>query len=171
MEGIIMKPIYLVGFMGAGKTTIGKLLSDYLNISFFDTDQVIEKKVRLSIPEIFQKYGEQFFRKLEKEVVESLPSQNVIVSTGGGMMANDEIRNYLLQKGIVIFLQCEFDSLYERIRYDKTRPLVNNRSKDELHALYQKRLSFYQLATHTIQTTHLTEKETVDKILKVLNFS
>ncbi|WP_243290539.1 shikimate kinase [Bacillus sp. FJAT-47783] len=159
-----MKAIYLTGFMGSGKTTIGQLLGKYLNVPVIDTDQEIVRLMGQSIPTIFQKHGEAYFRKLETECLQKLPTENVIVTTGGGIVVNKENRNWMKDHGIFIYLQCDLSILFSRIEQDENRPLANQKTKHELAELFAKRKSFYEEAHVHIATTNLTPIEVVEKI-------
>ena len=129
---ISRKNLYLVGPMGVGKTTIGKLLAKRLKRRFVDLDDEIERRAGAAIPWIFDVEGEAGFRKRESELLtEYADSELMIVSTGGGVVLKEENRNILKSTGIVVFLNASVDQLYERTRKDKKRPLlqVPNRKK------------------------------------------
>jgi len=164
-----MKPIYLVGFMGVGKTTVGKKLSKQLNIPFLDTDEMIEQTLNMSIVNIFSTYGEEAFRQVEEETIQSLPKENVIVSTGGGMMSRKTIREHLKQTGIIIYLHCEFQEILSRLKGDQSRPLFLNKSKEELKKLFEERMSDYKKAHLIVDTTHHSAEEVINEIIHVLH--
>lgn len=163
-----MKAIFLTGFMGAGKTTIGKLLGEYLQVPVIDTDEQIEKKMGQSIPKIFAEKGEAFFRKIESQCLQQMPTKDVIITTGGGIVIKDENRQWMKENGIVIFLDCDLDVLYERIQQDSNRPLANKKTKAEIIHLFQQRERFYKEADFQIVTTYLTPNEVVWKIVDCL---
>ena len=121
-----MSNIILIGFMGSGKTTIGRRLSYRLKQTMTDTDKLIEKQQNLSIPELFERYGESRFRELETESIEYLlrTARNEVVSTGGGMPIRPENRTLLRELGCVIFLRVRAETIIERLKNDTTRPLL-----------------------------------------------
>lgn len=165
-----MKPVFLIGFMGAGKTTIGQALSARLNKPVYDTDQMIERKYGQSISRLFELYGEQKFRKLETALLKEITKESSIITTGGGIILTKENREFMKKNGDVIFLQCDFSSLWERLEGDRTRPLIYHRKKEEVEALYKNRLPLYlESATITVDTTDKTVEETVDEMIRRLN--
>lgn len=117
--------IVLVGFMGTGKTTIGKELSKELDMKFIDTDELIEKKANMKIKDIFAKYGEKHFRDIETEIAKSTNEmENCIISTGGGIVLREENIKYLQEKGRVFLLWAEPETIHLRTKDKKTRPLL-----------------------------------------------
>lgn len=139
------KTIYLCGFMGCGKTTIGVKLSKMMGRSFVDMDDYIEKKHHLTIPEIFAQVGEQTFRQYETEAIQELSHQgNLVVATGGGAMTIERNGTLAKQNGIVLFLDAPFEDCYHRIAGDSNRPNAHSRTKKELLELYQARYPLYQ---------------------------
>ena len=129
------KNIVLIGFMGCGKTTIGKELAKNINFNFVDTDCLIENKENLYIEQIFNIFGEQYFRKLEKQVyigVSNLKSS--VISTGGGCVKDKENIYHLKKSGTIIYLKATPDQIYENIKHNDTRPLL--KGKDKLNAIY-----------------------------------
>lgn len=139
------KTIYLCGFMGCGKTTIGTKLSKMMGRNFVDMDDYIEKKYHLSIPEIFAQLGEQTFRQYETQAIRELSNQgNLVVATGGGAMTIEQNGILAKQNGIVLFLDAPFEACYQRIAGDSNRPNAHTRTKEELLKLYQSRYPLYQ---------------------------
>ena len=117
--------IYLVGLMGAGKTTIGRLLAKHLHKTFYDTDHEIERRTGVNIPLIFEVEGETGFRKREISIIEELSHKsNIVMATGGGAILSEENRNNLKQHGTVIYLKANVHELWQRTRNDKNRPLL-----------------------------------------------
>lgn len=163
-----MKAIYLTGFMGAGKTTVGKALGKKLNLPVYDNDEMIIKKEQRSIEEIFRENGEAYFRELETEMLRSLPTQNAIISTGGGIVLKKENRDFMKKHGIVIFLYCSPEMIFERLKDDNTRPLLQGNKMQEIETRLKKRLPLYKEAEHMIDTTHLTVDEVVEHIIRIL---
>ena len=117
--------IFLIGLMGSGKTTIGKLLSKKLDKVFFDSDQVIEEELGVKVPLIFEYEGESGFRKRESKVLKYLVvKKNIILSTGGGVILSSKNRELLSSNGIVIYLKADYENLAKRMENDKSRPLL-----------------------------------------------
>ncbi len=145
--------IILVGMMGAGKTTIGKVLSSSLCRVFVDSDHEIQKRTGVKIPVIFEIEGEAGFRKRESEVLAGLSEQrNIILATGGGAVLNAENRRLLRQSGIVIYLRASVNDLYRRTRHDKNRPLLQTTENlyARLNELYVQRDALYRETAHVI---------------------
>ncbi|WGG44155.1 shikimate kinase [Rossellomorea sp. DA94] len=161
-----MKPIFFIGFMGVGKTTIGKRLGDVLNLPVIDMDQYIERIEKKAIKDIFLQHGESYFRDLETKVLNELKSEEVIITTGGGVVERKENREFLRQNDSVFHLTCSFDSLWERLEGDEDRPLVQNNSKGKLLDLFERRLPLYKDGSSvTIHTDHKSVDEVVQAIL------
>lgn len=142
-----LKNIVLIGMSGVGKTTIGKSLSIVLNRRFVDTDNLIENKKAMKIEEIFKTYGEDYFRKLEFQIVKELyKEENLIISTGGGIVLNSNNITMLKENGIIIFLESSIDNLVNNIKKSTTkRPLLDN-GKDiynDMKIMYNNRKKLY----------------------------
>lgn len=119
--------IFLIGPMGAGKSTIGRQLAQQLNMEFVDSDQEIEQRAGADISWIFDVEGESGFRKREERIINELTQrQGIVLSTGGGAILSKDTRNYLSARGIVIYLQTAVDKQYERTQRDKKRPLLQD---------------------------------------------
>lgn len=155
--------ISLVGFMGSGKTTIGKALAKMLDMDQIDVDQVIETRARMKISDIFAQYGEAHFRELERSTVEELSQhQNVIILCGGGgVVLNKANVDNLRSNGVVIWLKASPEEIYSRIATDDTRPLLkDNMSVNKIETLLDPRLSLYESAADiAIITDNKTEEE------------
>jgi shikimate kinase len=160
--------IFLVGMMGSGKTTIGKMLSYEWQLPFYDTDDIISSIEGLSVSEIFEKHGEDYFRTLEKELILSWKMTNCIVATGGGLPCIEGVMDVLNAKGKVIYLNTKPAILAERLSDDVHRPLIMNLSKKEkeqkLKEILQQREVFYKAAKVKI-VNNGDPAETVAKIL------
>lgn len=128
-----MNRIVLMGFMGAGKTTIGKRLAKSLGCSFIDTDEMIEKEQNRKISEIFEKDGEDAFRDMETELLKRLKQSNemFVLSIGGGMPVREENRELLRELGTVIYLKTSKEEIIRRVSGDKNRPLLQGGSLEE----------------------------------------
>lgn len=122
-----MQAIYITGFMGAGKTTIGKALSDKLGIPVVDTDQRIEEKHGKLIRDIFAEEGEISFRQYESAMLQALPTSDIIITTGGGIVESTNNRQWMSENGIVVYLYCDPYVIAERLSEDTTRPLFQKR--------------------------------------------
>ena len=131
-----MGNIFLVGLMGAGKTTIGKLLAKRLKKTFLDTDHEIEQRTGVKIPLIFELEGEAGFRDRETALIRELTQrQDIVLATGGGAVLREENRNALVQCGTVVYLNAKIDDLWQRTQHDKNRPLLQtSRSNDPSRA-------------------------------------
>ena len=135
--------VVLIGFMGVGKTSIGNYLGEHYDKPLVDIDTYIVETTKLSIPEIFAKYGESHFRDLEKKSLEEWIYKDVIISTGGGIIESEASRNVMKGNPHNIWLKCDVDTVYERINHDPNRPNANGKSLEDLKSLYSKRESSY----------------------------
>lgn len=164
--------IFLIGPMGSGKSTIGKVLSERLEYDFYDTDKLVEKVVGKKIKEIFEQNGEQYFRLKESEELDKTRKlKNAVIATGGGIIENEKNRLFLKEEKKVIFLDSSIERQYDRTKESQKRPLLNNGdSMKILKDLYQKRLSFYQeVSKLKISMDNLTEGKIFEKILDFLD--
>ena len=160
------KLVYLIGMMGSGKSTIGKILAQKLNYSFFDTDVLIKNVADKPIPEIFASSGEDYFRNLETQVLEEVSAyrSRAIVATGGGIVEEESNWNYLGQ-GLIVWLDVDVEILRERISGDENRPLA-----DDLEPLFTKRYPLYSaLAKLQIECDNeQTPEQVANRIMKFL---
>ena len=164
--------IFLIGPMGSGKSTIGKVLSERLEYDFYDTDKLVEKVVGKKIKEIFEQNGEKYFRLKESEELDKTRKlKNAVIATGGGIIENEKNRLFLKEEKKVIFLDSSIERQYDRTKESQKRPLLNNGdSMKNLKNLYQKRLSFYQeVSKLKISMDNLTEGKIFEKILDFLD--
>lgn len=155
--------IYLTGFMAAGKTSAAAELSRLYRMEVVDTDRLIEKEAGCSINEIFERFGEEYFRVLETEVMRKLSlRKNLIVSCGGGVPLREENVAYM-KKGRVVLLKTSVPEMIRRIRLNDRRPLASRRSDEEITALYEKRKPLYEAAADIIVDTSEKSREEVAK--------
>ena len=162
-----MKNIVLTGFMGTGKNAIGKRLAQELNLKFVDTDTIIEKKEETTISEIFEKRGEEYFRRVEKEVVKEITQEeNQVISTGGGVVLDEENVAHLRKNGFIICLWASPEVIEERTREETHRPLLEGEDrKKKIKELLVYRKSFYHKnADYMVDTSRLSVEEAVARI-------
>ena len=157
--------LVLIGFMGTGKSCIGKLVARSLGWKFVDTDQRIVAAAGCSIPQIFAdpERGEDWFRDLETRVLEeTLQGSDQVVATGGGIVVRERNRQVLARGGYVFWLRASVDALYERVRHNRNRPLLHTDDpKATIAALLDEREPLYLESAHDqVDSTHLTEEET-----------
>lgn len=159
--------IFLIGFMGAGKTTVGRVLARKLDYSFVDLDHVIEEQQGRSVRDIFFDSGEAEFRRLEKEAVKSCGALGAaIVALGGGAYGSRENRSFIRSIGKVVWLDCPLDTCLSRIADDASRPLL--RSRDEMEAMLAERRPYYAQADFVVDSQSNSADEIADAIVASL---
>lgn len=164
-----MKPIYLIGFMGSGKTTIGKELAACLNQEVIDTDEEIVKRENKNINDIFAQHGEGYFRSLESLILIEMDGRAGVITTGGGIVINPENRKRLSETGIVFFLYTSPEEIFKRIEKDHSRPLLKGDKKRLIRELYEKRMPLYIETAHVIiDTTNKDKAEIIQEIIDCL---
>ena len=158
--------IILVGFMGTGKTSVAKKLAQVMNMEYISTDGLIEKKEGVSINDIFAGKGEFYFRDLERGIIGEISNlDDIVIDAGGGVMINPENVNNLKANGIIICLQADSDTILERMKDKKDRPLLNVDDKlAKIKELMGKRTAYYQKADYFINTSNLSIDEVVKRI-------
>jgi shikimate kinase len=141
-----MNNIVLMGFMGAGKTSVGTILAQKLKLKYIDIDEEIEKKTGKQISEIFKEKGEPYFRSLEKETVKEISSiQNAVISAGGGTVLDEENVAQLKKNSFIVYLKAPFNVLYDRIKESSNRPLLAvYKPEEEMQALLEARQMTYE---------------------------
>ncbi len=163
------KSLVLTGMMGVGKTTIGILLSKRIKFRFVDIDTLIEKKERKSIKQIFEKKGENYFRKIEQnESLRHLKREKIVLALGGGAFINNKIRKEVLKNSISFWLDINVENLIKRKIIVKKRPLLSgNNFKKTLTEIYTNRKSVYDLADFRIDCNKFTKEQVVKKIFDI----
>lgn len=156
--------------MGAGKSTIGRLLAKHLSLPFIDTDSLIEKKLGMPITKVFKKKGESFFRSEEQKLLQNISRQSPqVVSLGGGIILNPVNRD-ILKKGVWINLKLAPAVIFERVKDQENRPLLGKKPKQEtIEDILKQRQLFYNSASHQIETTGLSPEGVVEEILKIVH--
>ena len=161
------KNLVLLGMMAAGKTTLARIVAKKRNLKFIDIDTNIRKKNSMTIVEIFEKKGENFFRsEEEKEVLKSLKRNNCVIALGGGAFINKTIRENILKNAISIWLDVDIETLNKRVKKNYKRPLLkkeNNQAK--LKELYAERKKIYELANCKIECGTLSKENIAKKII------
>ncbi|WP_428241376.1 shikimate kinase AroK [Gynuella sp.] len=164
--------IYLIGPMGAGKSTIGRLLSEEFNLPFIDSDKIIEERAGADIPWIFDLEGEEGFRRRELSVIEDLTQlESVILATGGGAILKEENRRNLRSRGVVIYLKASVRQQIERTEKDRNRPLLQTDNREEvLRKLVTARSPLYdETADIVVDTDHKLPKNVIKEIIEQLS--
>lgn len=165
------KNIFIVGSMGSGKTSIGKMLAKTNNLSFLDTDHEIIRSCGYSIPDIFEKFGEEHFRGLETEQLRKMNAiENHVISTGGGIILRDDNEKLMKDLGIIIFLDININSQIDRVKNRKNRPLLNNKSlKDNLLFLKKIRDPIYKkISNYIIDVSGKERDQVINEIQKII---
>ena len=162
------KNIVLIGMMGSGKSSIGKILSKKLNLTFIDIDQKIEETEGYKISEIFTKFGENYFREIEEKIsLKFLNSKNSVISLGGGGFINTSIRKICNKNCLSFWLDWKNETIINRIYKSKKRPLAMRLTKGQINNLIKERSKFYILSDHKINCDKLDKVEIINKILDI----
>lgn len=170
LPAVTGRPIVLVGLMGAGKTTVGRRLAARLGRRFVDSDAAIEEAARLSISEIFGVFGEAYFRDGERRVIARLLSEEAgVIATGGGAFCQAETRELILRKALVVWLDCDIETLVERTGRRDTRPLLRGGDRREvLTRLAEERRPLYAQAQIHVRAGTGPHTKTVAAILEAI---
>ncbi len=148
-----MSNVILIGFMGCGKSTIGKRLSYVLRKPFLDTDRMIEKKEDMTISELFDRKGEEYFRDMETACIKELMEESgeYVIAVGGGIVLREENRRLLKKLGKVIYLRADADTIYERLKKDNTRPLLQgDNPREKIRTMMAQRWDIYEEASQFV---------------------
>jgi shikimate kinase len=167
----IDRPIVLVGMMGVGKTSVGRKLAQLLALSFADADEAIEEAAQMSVSEIFERFGEDYFRDGERRVIARLVAEGPkVIATGGGAFVQEETRTLVLQRGVAVWLDSDVATLADRVRRKDTRPLLRGGNPAEIIArLKQEREPFYAQAPIKVFSESGPQGETLRRILEALD--
>jgi len=162
------KNIVLLGMMGAGKSTIGYLLSNKINSDFYDIDKIIEEEEGLKIRDIFKKKGENYFRKIEEKIcLRILKLNKKIISLGGGSFLNNKVREEIQNNHISFWLNWNTSTIIKRIKKNKNRPMLKNMTENDVNKLIIKRKKIYEKAHLKINCENLSKSEIINKIIKL----
>ncbi len=164
------KNIIITGFMGTGKSVVAEKLARKLEMEFIDMDQIIEERQGMSISDIFGRYGEEYFREQENKLVKKLSQkENMVIATGGGTFLSSDNTRILSQKGKIICLYADSQVIYNRVKRKNNRPLIKgNNILNKINHLLKERKRIYDNIKWKIDTTNLTTREVVDKIINLL---
>ena len=162
------KNLVFVGMMGCGKSTIGSMISKKLNLNFFDIDQLIENNQKMNVSKIFEIKGENFFRDVEKKItLDILKNKKGVIALGGGAFITRAIKNEVLENHLSFWLDWNIDTLVNRIKNSKKRPLTVNSSKNELKEMIKKRSIIYSKALYKIDCENFTKQQIAKKIIDI----
>ena len=161
------KNLVLLGMMGVGKSTLGKIVAKKQGLKFVDTDFNIEKKFSMKISEIFKKKGEEFFRlHEEEEVLKSLKESECVIALGGGAFMNKTVRDKILKDSVSIWLDLNLKTLNKRTKWNIKRPLLNERdNQKKINKLYARRKNIYKLSKYKINCNNLNKENIAKKII------
>ena len=165
------KNIFLIGFMGAGKTSVGKMLAKKLQLRFCDLDATIEKELGMKMPEIFSTHGEGFFRDAESEALRSVAErERQAIATGGGVVLREENWEVMQREGVTIYLKAPAVVLYNRVKHNTSRPLLQVENPfDKIQELLSKRIPLYEKADLIVDTENLSPQKVAQEIIEKLS--
>ena len=161
--------LYMVGFMGTGKSVIGNRVAQQLNMPYVDSDHHIESSEGMSIPQIFEQSGESHFRELERKFIEiERPAGGTVISCGGGLVTNDSLLQQIKNTGVVVVLYASVDTIFNRIANDPNRPLMKTENpRERIETLLSQREPIYRKAGIGIMTDGYTMNEIVEKVIRI----
>lgn len=165
----VTQNIFLIGLMGAGKSTIGKRLAESIGKQFIDSDHEIERRTGVSIPTIFDIEGESGFRNRESAVIDELTQQRgVVLATGGGVILRPENRSHLAARGLVIYLSASVKQLYKRTRMDRNRPLLQtDNPREQLQRLHDERDPLYrEISDLVVETDNRSVQQAIPDLIR-----
>lgn len=165
------RPVVLVGLMGTGKSTVGQKLAELLGLTFIDSDAAIEQAAQRKIGEIFDHFGEPYFRDGERRVIARLIEEgHGVIATGGGAFVNDDTRALILERAIAVWLDCDIPTLVARTRRRDTRPLLKGGDPTEiLTRLHAQRAPAYAQAPIRVQSGELPHRQTAINIVEAID--
>ena len=163
--------IFLVGFMGSGKSTVGRILAEKMGYRYCDADKFIETQAGTAITQIFAEHGEQYFRDLESESMESLSTkERQVIATGGGVVQRDRNWDAMNSGGITVYLKAPIEVIWRRIKDSKTRPLLQVENPLETaRELLSKRTPMYERADLIVDTSNLSLEQVAEEIINIIN--
>lgn len=167
------KSIVFIGFMGVGKTTVAQIVAEKLYRTFIDIDKEIEKEFQMPIPEIFNQYGEETFRKKEKEIILKYTKERLkIISLGGGAFLQEEVKEACLKNCIVFHLDISWDSWKDRLHMlIDSRPVLQGKTMEEIESLFNDRKDIYSSHNSRVNTDHFNAEEAADYIIESLKLA
>ena len=165
--------ISLTGMMGSGKTSIGKLLAKKINLPFYDSDEDIEDKLSLKISEIFETYGESWFREQEEKIcIDILQKEKFVLALGGGAITNEGIRDSIAKNSLLIYLKTDENILFERLKNDKSRPLLKGTNlKKQINSILEDREKLYSKSNIIIENNVNDIEAVVEEIISLIKKS
>lgn len=180
MHDNIAERIFICGFMGAGKSTIGQGLAQRLQLAFWDLDTIIEEQAGQTIPNIFETKGEKYFRKTEQEVINRVSSKRRgVIALGGGSLQNQSIVNEIKSNGLLVFIEASMEAILQRVTENTDRPMLwdsdgqmksKQKLRETMQPLYRQRLPLYQQADITVKSDNtMTVKGIVNQFIKIIN--
>lgn len=169
--GRLKKTVVMVGMMGAGKTAVGRALAARLKVDFLDSDAEIERAANMTVPEIFNRDGELFFREKESQVISRLlREQRCVLSTGGGAFLSAQNRRMIAEHGVSLWLNAPVDVLWSRVKHKDTRPLLRTSNpRATLEGIYRDRVQYYAQADLEVPSDGVASiEQMVDRVLEAL---
>ncbi len=165
------KPIALVGLMGVGKSTVGRRLASLLDRDFVDADDAIEEAAQRKISEIFEEFGEEYFRAGERRVIARLMEEHSgVIATGGGAFVDDDTRALILDQAVAVWIDCDIDTLVERTSRRNTRPLLRTGDpKEILTSLHEARQPFYSQAQIRVESRDGPHSDVANDIIEAID--